>query len=165
MTVAVTMEELLGWNEESSSFWKSHLDANPAVLELPCGIGGAPAVLDLVRHIWAVELRWAQRIANVPELPRESVPIGPLDALYKLHNQAMDVFRSLIDDPAQDWEAIKTIDYEWLPPNARHASRRKLFAHALFHSQRHWAQLATLVRAAGLPSGFKGDLLFTAALR
>ena len=40
-------------------------------------------------------------------------------------------------------------------------SRRKVLAHALFHSQRHWAQLATLVRAAGFPSGFRGDLLFS----
>jgi hypothetical protein len=38
-------------------------------------------------------------------------------------------------------------------------------AHALFHSQRHWAQLATLVRAAGFPSGFFGDILISSALR
>jgi hypothetical protein len=37
--------------------------------------------------------------------------------------------------------------------------------HALFHSQRHWAQLATLVRVAGFPSGFKGDLLLSQALK
>jgi uncharacterized damage-inducible protein DinB len=38
-------------------------------------------------------------------------------------------------------------------------------AHALFHGQRHWAQLATLVRVAGFPSGFKGDLLLSRALK
>jgi hypothetical protein len=38
-------------------------------------------------------------------------------------------------------------------------------AHALLHSQRHWAQLATLVRVAGFPSGFKGDLLISQALK
>jgi len=38
MTPAVTMEELLAWDQESSTFWKAHLDANPALLELPCGI-------------------------------------------------------------------------------------------------------------------------------
>ncbi len=57
-----------------------------------------------------------------------------------------------------------TLDFHWLPPQARTSSRRKVMAHALFHSQRHWAQLATLVRAAGFPSGFKGDLLFSSAL-
>jgi len=56
------------------------------------------------------------------------------------------------------------IDVSFLPPDARLFSRRKLTAHALFHSQRHWAQLATLVRAAGFSSGFKGDVLFSSAL-
>jgi hypothetical protein len=54
---------------------------------------------------------------------------------------------------------------DWVPPAARTFSRRKGSVHALFHSQRHWAQLATLVRNAGFPSGFKGDLLFSPALR
>ena len=34
MTPAITLEELLTWNEEASKFWKAHLDANPALLEL-----------------------------------------------------------------------------------------------------------------------------------
>ncbi len=33
MTVGITLEELLAWNEQSSDFWKSHLDANPKLLE------------------------------------------------------------------------------------------------------------------------------------
>jgi len=57
-----------------------------------------------------------------------------------------------------------TLDLPWLPPQARTATRRKVMGYALFHSQRHWAQLATLVRAAGFPSSFKGDLLFSSAL-
>jgi hypothetical protein len=36
--------------------------------------------------------------------------------------------------------------------------------HALLHSQRHWAQLASSVREAGFPSGFPGDLIFSPAL-
>ena len=40
MTAAITMEELLAWDLETSNFWKAHLEANPTLLELPCGIGG-----------------------------------------------------------------------------------------------------------------------------
>ncbi len=49
MTPVVTLEELLAWNEESSSYWKAHLDANPALLQLPCGISGTTDVHDFVR--------------------------------------------------------------------------------------------------------------------
>lgn len=165
MTAAVTMEELLAWNEESSNFWKAHLDANPPLLELPCGIGKAINVQDFVRHIWAAELRMGRRIAEVPMLTGTDVPQGPLDALFGLHQQAVQIFRILLDNPAQDWDATITFEYDWLPPHARTISKRKGLAHALFHGQRHWAQLATLVRTAGYPSEFMGDLLFSPAMK
>jgi uncharacterized damage-inducible protein DinB len=164
MTPAITLEELLAWNQEASIFWKTHLDANPALLELPCGIGGTVNVMEFAGHIWGVELRWGQRIAGLPVLAKEDVPRGPLDALFELHVKAVQVFHALLDDPAVNWDETMTLDLPWLPPHARSFTRRKVLGHALFHSQRHWAQLATLVRAAGFPSGFKGDLLLSSAL-
>jgi uncharacterized damage-inducible protein DinB len=164
MTVAISLEELLIWNEESSAFWKGLLEDNPSLLRLPCGIGGAPDVQQFIRHIWGAELRWAQRLAGVPETPRDAVPAGPLDALFDLHTQATQLMRELLADPAHDWQASYTLDVSWLPPHARTSTHRKILAHALFHSQRHFAQLATLVRAAGFTSGFSGDLLFSSAL-
>jgi uncharacterized damage-inducible protein DinB len=165
MTAAVTMEELLAWDEESSNFWKAHLEANPALLELPCGIGGTANVQEFVRHIWGVELLWAQRIAALPVTDRKDMPAGPLDALFDLHLKAIEILRGLIDDPGKNWDETMTLDSAWLPPEARTFSRRKALAHTLLHSQRHWAQLATLVRAAGFPSGFRGDLLLSSAMK
>jgi uncharacterized damage-inducible protein DinB len=159
------MEELLGWNEEASSFWKTHLEAHPQLLGLPCGIGGADTVNDFVRHIWGVELRWAQRLAGQPEMPRDEVPTGPLEAIYDLHTRAARIFRTMIDSPEQDWNASYTLTADWIPPDKRAMSHRKVLAHTLLHSQRHWAQLTTLLRKAGFPSQFRGDLLFSSALQ
>jgi hypothetical protein len=44
MSVGVSLDELLTWNDQSANFWKTHLEANPALLELPCGIGGTENV-------------------------------------------------------------------------------------------------------------------------
>jgi len=164
MIPAISLEELLVWNDEASQFWKRHLEANPALLALPCEIGGTANVQQFVRHIWGVELRWGQRLAGLPVSPNEEMPDGPLDALFGLHLEAVQVYRALLDDSALNWDQAMTLDFPWLPPQARRASRRKVAGHALFHSQRHWAQLATLVRAAGFPSGFMGDLLLSSAL-
>jgi uncharacterized damage-inducible protein DinB len=164
MSVGVTMEELLAWNEQASDFWKAHLEANPALLELPCGIGGAADVQQFVRHIWGVELRWAQRLAGLPVITIKEMIAGPLEALFEVHLKAVEIFRGLLSASDQSWEETFTLNFDWLPPEAQTVTRRKVLAHALFHSQRHWAQLATLVRAAGFPSGFKGDLLFSPAL-
>lgn len=160
MTVGVTFEELLAWNQQSADFWKTHLDANPALLQLPCGVGGAANVQEFVRHIWGAELRWCERLSGTPETPREKIPSGPLDALFSLHLQAVEIFRNLLAAPQETWNQPYVLNFDWVPKEERSVSRRKIAAHALFHSQRHWAQLATLVRNAGFPSGFRGDLLF-----
>ncbi len=57
------------------------------------------------------------------------------------------------------------LDFDRVPLEQRTVSRRKIGVHAPFHSRRHWAQLATLVRSAGFPSKFRGDLLLSPAVR
>ncbi len=160
MSIGITLEELLRWNEQSANYWKAHLDANPNLLELPCGIGGAANVQEFVRHIWGAELRWAERLAGTPETPREKISAGPLAALYDLHRRAAETLRKLLSDPESSWSESFILQFDWIPPNLRNVPRRKIAAHALFHSQRHWAQLATLVRNAGFPSHFRGDAIF-----
>jgi uncharacterized damage-inducible protein DinB len=162
---AITLQELLAWNQESADFWKAHFDSNSALLEQPCSIDDSGVVQELLRHIWMAELRWAQCVAGLRILPRTDLPKGPLNALFGLHQQAGEIIRALFDDPTWNWEEAVTLTYEWIPPELRNASRRKLTGHVLFHSERHWAQLATHLRLAGFPSGFKGDLIFSSALR
>lgn len=164
MSVGITLEELLEWNEEVSNWWKAHLDANPHLLELPCDIGGTKNVQELVRHIWGVELRWSQRLAGSPVMAKEEMPAGPLDAIFALHTQATDIFRGLLAADDASWSEFYTLDLPFISQEKRTMSRRKIALHALIHGHRHWAQLATLVRAAGFNSKFGGDLLFSEVL-
>jgi uncharacterized damage-inducible protein DinB len=165
MTSAITFEELLAWNEEASRFWKAYLEAYPDALAVPCSIGGTANVQELVSHIWGVDLLWAQRIAGLPVTDRKEWPAGPVEALYDLHRRGAVIFHQLLDDPAQDWSAPYLSADRPLPAEIGPVSRRKVMLHALFHSQRHWAQLATLLRVAGHPTKFRGDFLFSSAMQ
>ena len=104
MTPAITLEELLAWNEEASNFWKAHLDANPALLALPCGIGGAA----MCRSLSATSGEWncagASASPACPMLTREDVPAGPLDALFGLHLKAVEIFRAPPGRPGHELE-------------------------------------------------------------
>ena len=162
MTVGISFAELLTWGDETSAFWRAHFEAHPAQLDLPSDIGGTANVRELVRHIWGVELRWVQRLAELPVTPREDLPDGPLDALYEMHLKTAAIFRELLTAPAESWDQPFKID--WNPSLEMTVTRRKVAGHMLFHGQRHWAQLATLLRVAGFPSGFRGDLLLSQAL-
>jgi uncharacterized damage-inducible protein DinB len=86
-----------------------------------------------------------------------------LEAIFDLHLRAANTFKRLLANPQEDWDAPYTFQANWLPEK-RILSRRKVLGHVLLHGQRHWAQLATLAREAGSPSGFLGDLLFSASL-
>jgi uncharacterized damage-inducible protein DinB len=160
MSLGITFEELLIWNEQSSNYWNSHFETHPGLLELPCGIGGASTVQELVRHIWGAELRWCERLAGTAETPREAIPAGPLVALFDVHRRAMGIFRGLLSGPESAWSDSYVLKFDWIPVDRRTVSRRKIAAHALIHGQRHWAQIATLVRNAGFPSDYWGDVLF-----
>jgi uncharacterized damage-inducible protein DinB len=160
--VGISLEELLAWSDEAAHDWKSHFEAHPAVLELPCGINNAADVQALVRHIWGAELRWSERLAG---LPSTEVPVGPLDALFATHTKAIELYRGLLAEPVARWDEPYELNVDWLPPEKRLMSRRKTACHSLLHSQRHYAQLATLVRVAGYPVAARGDLLFSVALR
>jgi uncharacterized damage-inducible protein DinB len=163
LTPAITFAELVDWNEETSSFWRAHLEANPLLLQLPCGIGGNADVQAFVRHIWGAELVWSQIIRGVTITDYDVWPEGPLEKLFDLHRTAVVNFRTLLDDPNTKWDE-KSVHYPWRRPEQPKPTPRKAMAHVLLHSQRHWAQLSTLVRSAGYPSGFSGDLLPSSAL-
>jgi uncharacterized damage-inducible protein DinB len=165
MSAGIALEELVAWNDEAARYWKAHLEANPHLLALPCDIGPATSVQEFVRHIWAAELRWAQRLASLPVITKEQLPEGPLDALFALHTQGTTVYHGVLAGTDEDWNKPYVLEFDWVPVEARTVSRRKIALHALFHSQRHWAQLTTLIRQAGFPSGFRGDLLFSVGLK
>lgn len=164
MSVAITLDELLAWNDQAAEHWHEYLENNPPLLQVKCDIGGTANVQEFVRHIWSVELRWGQRLAGLPVLSKEATPSGPLQALFDLHREAKEIFRNLLSASEQSWQEIFALDLTHIPEDMRRPTRRKVAAHALFHSQRHYAQLATLARQAGFPTTFGGDLLFSSAL-
>jgi uncharacterized damage-inducible protein DinB len=76
----------------------------------------------------------------------------------------MELYRDLLAAPVESWDQPYELKFDWIPPEKRYPSRRKIALHALLHGQRHYAQLATLVRVTGRPAPFMGDLLFSLAV-
>lgn len=163
MTAALTLTELLDWSDESSRRWFVFLAAHPALLAAPCGIYKTGSVLELVRHIVAVELRYSERLAGLPVTAYEAIPADALEALAVRHDEAVERLRALAADPGQDWD--EELEFVTLSAGTMRATRRKAFAHGLLHAIRHWAQLSTLARMTGSPADFAGDLMVSSALR
>ena len=60
--VMLSGREMLKWNDETAERWFNFLHENPAVLALPCDIAGVTTVAQMLQHIVAVEVRYAERL-------------------------------------------------------------------------------------------------------
>src|SRR5205085_11149755 len=89
----------------------------------------------------------------------EDFPGEPLAALFGLNEQARANFAAVLRGDF-DWsESLRYGNKErnfWVS-----ASRRKMFTHAMVHSLRHWAQLASALREAGFKQDWQHDFIFT----
>lgn len=161
MPLSISAENLLFWNDTTAQHWRDFVLANRIVLSLPCDIRNSKTVADTLQHIVAVELRYAQRLAGLPESPYEEIPKNSIDSLHAAHELALSLVRNLLDDPTYDWSAELTFDTISL--GRLRASRETVLLHLTLHSIRHYAQLATLVRQQGFKPNWPMDYLFAAA--
>ncbi len=164
---ALTFAELLAYERETLSRWADYVAAHPEALALPFDAGGGDARMATVRgvihHIAAVERRYADRLAGDPVTPYDAVPSAPADALLAAARDAHDRLARWVAG-ASEADLARTIEFRTISAGAFRASARKIVAHALLHGVRHWAQLASHLRAAGRPAGWGHDLLLSDAL-
>jgi uncharacterized damage-inducible protein DinB len=155
--VAVTGAELMAWVEHTSQSWKKLLSEQPDILVFPCDIRETKSVAELLQHIVAVELRYAERLNELPQSDYASIPFDSVEAIYVTHERAMGMLRPLLERDAEWWETV--LEMKTRSAGTLRASRRTTLVHSLTHSIRHYAQLATLVRTHGVVHGLTADYL------
>jgi uncharacterized damage-inducible protein DinB len=162
--MAMTADELMAWNERTAEGWRSLAGRHPELLSFPCDVYETRNVGELLQHIVAVELRFAQRLHGLPESPYEEIPYDSAQAIYATHDEAMVLLNELLRDLQPSWWE-ETITFATRRIGTLQASRRTLLIHALMHSIRHYAQLATLVRQQGIKPDWSMDYLMMGATR
>lgn len=161
---AITLEELLADNEASTRKWHTWFAANEDALDVPCEVYNSVTVRGLLKHIFAVELRHSQRLRGEEVTAYDAISAGSLDDLFRIHSRAFENLRKVL--ATTDEAALnEIISLQTVSAGTLQASRRKLFAHVLLHSIRHWAQLSTLLREHGFKTDWPKDLLFSEAMR
>jgi uncharacterized damage-inducible protein DinB len=158
---ALTADELIAWVEHTSTKWRALLTAHPEALTLPCDIRESNTVRDVVHHIVAVELRYAERLSGLPESSYDQIPKGDAGVLYATHERAMAMVRDLLAQDTVDWEGV--LEFATRSAGTFRASRRTILVHLLMHAIRHYAQLATVVRQGGVKPDWGMDYLMMAA--
>jgi uncharacterized damage-inducible protein DinB len=155
--LSLTAEEVLTWHKKNSAAWKQLLTEHPEALSFHCDIATTKSVGELLQHIVAVELRYAERLADLPATDYAAIPFDSVEVIYSTHDRATALFQQLLASGSCDWN--ERIEFATRTMGPARSSRKSIFFHALLHAARHYAQLATLVRQHGIKPGWHMDYL------
>lgn len=157
----ISFGELLDWNESERKKWRAWFEHQPAaVLDVPVQIAQTKNVREFLLHIFAVELRYAQRLNREEISSYESLPQGSVAELFAIGEGAGAGLRKYLDGTTD--EQLRSVqEFQTRTAGTLRASQRKIFGHAMLHSVRHWAQLATALREAGYETKWGKDFLMS----
>jgi uncharacterized damage-inducible protein DinB len=165
--------ELLDYSAEEGNHWRDFFKQHPDALDLPCDIAGTKTVREVVLHIVAVQIRYAERLLNMPITEYESLAgrlaqgkpgQGKCEELFALSRKSLEDLRSFaIAANDSDWDGILT--FPTRSAGELTASRRKIFIHTLLHGVRHWAQLSTYLRQKGYKQDWQHDFIASGVIR
>ncbi|HEY0796179.1 MAG TPA: DinB family protein [Acidisarcina sp.] len=156
----LTCSELLQWSDETFVKWEALLAGHREALDFPCDIYKSKTVRDLLVHIVAVQLRYAERLGGEPVTPYEEISAESVEQIFDVHRLGMEKLRALL--PGDLWDDV--LEFPTLTSGTIRATRKKLFIHGAMHGIRHFAQLATLVRQHGIKPGWPMDFLGSSAM-
>jgi uncharacterized damage-inducible protein DinB len=153
----LTAQDLIAWNEKTATNWQRLLASHPELLTQPCDVAGTKTVAELLQHIVAVELRYAERLVDLPVSDYANIPFGTVESLYTTHDRAIAIFQQLLASDI-DWD--EPLEFTTRTMGSARSTRKTIFFHALLHGIRHYAQLASLARQHGVKPDWPMDYLF-----
>ena len=156
----VSFATLLAYRDGETARWRDWLERHPAALDVPIGAGRTATVRGLVVHIFAVELRYAERLLGRRVTAYEELEPADTDAVFAIGARA----RELIDDflaRADDREMREVLEFQTLTAGPVRATKYKITANLVNHGVRHWAQIATVLRQHGFGDQWAHDFLLS----
>jgi uncharacterized damage-inducible protein DinB len=154
----LTAQELIVWNEKTAEGWRKLLSSHPELLVKPCDIASTRTIAELLQHIVAAQLRYAERLASLPISDYAAIPFDSIESIYASHDRAIAILQQLLAREDYNWD--DPIDFTTRTMGTLHSDRRTMLFHALLHGIRHYAQLASLVRQCGIKPDWPMDYLF-----
>ncbi|MGC2324818.1 MAG: DinB family protein [Terriglobales bacterium] len=161
----LSFPELLRFNEQETDRWHQFLGKQgPTVLEVTVDLAGGGTVRDLLLHMFAVELKYAERLSGGQITQPFELPNRTVDEIFNIATTAHEKISGYLQT-ASEADLNRKITFPTLSAGEQTATRRKVLGHALVHSLRHWAQLTTEMRRRGYKADWHHDFLFTDALQ
>jgi len=158
MSHGCSLEDMLQYAELETGRWKQFFASNPELLDLPTDVAGAGTVRALLIHIFSAELYFGNAVQGVQQPDFDALDDKSVDEIFALGEEARGKFRGFLAGASDQDLDTKVSAGPYRP------SKRKMIIHAIIHGVRHWAQLATSLRAQGHKQTWQHDFLLSSAM-
>jgi len=157
---ALRYETLLELTSTEQHRWHDWFVERPQAWAVPFATGRMATIGGVVTHIFAVELRYAQRLLDREVTPWEDFRQTSIDDVFELGDNARGLLVQFLTS-APDSELDRVLTFQTLTAGTVTASKHKIASNVFLHGIRHWGQIATVLRQKGFADQWPHDLLLS----
>ncbi len=157
---ALTYRVLLEVTSTEHHRWREWFVEHPKAWVVPFATGRMATIGGVVLHIFAVELRYAQRLLDQEVTAWEEFRQTSIDEVFELGDNARgQLVHFLTTAPEKELDRVLT--FQTLTAGTVSASKYKIASNIFLHDVRHWGQIATVLRQNGFVDQWPHDMLLS----
>jgi uncharacterized damage-inducible protein DinB len=157
---ALKYETLLELTSTEQHRWHDWFVERPQAWAVPFATGRMATIGGVVTHIFAVELRYAERLLDREVTAWEDFRQTSIDDVFELGDNARGLLVQFLTS-APDSELDRVLTFQTLTAGTVTASKHKIASNVFLHGIRHWGQIATVLRQKGFADQWPHDLLLS----
>jgi uncharacterized damage-inducible protein DinB len=157
---ALSYETLLELTSTEHHRWNQWFVEHPDAWSVPFATGRMATIGQLVLHIFAVELRYTQRLFDQEVTAWEDFSQTSIEDVFELGDNARaQLVQFLTTAPESELDGV--LSFETLTAGKVTATKHKIASNIFLHDIRHWGQIATVLRQHGYTDQWPHDLLLS----
>ncbi|MEO7103795.1 MAG: DinB family protein [Gemmatimonadaceae bacterium] len=160
VTCAYTFDQFLAYSDAEEARWHEWFTANPVALDVPFADGRLATIRGLLVHIFAVELRYTERLCGRDVTSYDDIHVQSIEEIFALRATARTMLRGYLAGMTET-DAASILTFATMTAGTLTASKHKIASNIFIHAIRHWAQVATTLRTAGFTKQWGHDVLLS----
>jgi uncharacterized damage-inducible protein DinB len=157
---ALTYKTLLELTSTEHHRWHDWFIEHPEAWAVPFATGRMATIGGVVRHVFGVELRYAQRLLDQDVTSWEELRQTSIEDVFELGDHARgQLVHFLTTAPEKELDRVLT--FQTLTAGMVTASKYKIASNIFLHDIRHWGQIATVLRGNGFEDQWAHDMLLS----
>lgn len=157
---ALRYDTLLELTSTEHHRWHDWFVQRPKAWAVPFATGRMATVGGVVMHIFAVELRFSQRLLDQEVTQWEDFRQTSIEDVFGLGDDARGQLVQFLTT-APESELDRVLTFQTLTAGPVSASKHKIASNIFLHGIRHWGQVATLLRQNGFADQWSHDMLLS----